>query len=317
MIKIVTEKINGETYYLGKNDRAFKEIFLNPKNQRLLKILLESILNVKINDIKYEPTERNTNNLKIRRKTLDCLLNTSVGLIGIEVNTSMPPYIKPRNFSFACDMYKAYTTKGNEYSEDINIIQINLSYGLPKSQERIREYKVQDDKGNLFIKNFKIVEINMDLYNKKWYDLNRKNMTSEEKNKNLSLIMIGEIRENLEELSKENNMVGDFMEEIDKINNDPVFRWSISEEKDKEMIFNSQMRYAKETGLAKGLAKGMKQGIEQGIEQGLKEGKQQGLKEGSINKSIEIAKNLMNMNMTLKDISKATDISIEELKKLS
>ena len=53
MIKIVTEKINGETYYLGKNDRTFKEIFINPKNQKLLKVLLESILNVKINDIKY------------------------------------------------------------------------------------------------------------------------------------------------------------------------------------------------------------------------------------------------------------------------
>ena len=308
MNKIVTEKINGETYYLGKNDRAFKEIFLNPKNQKLLKILLESILNVKINDIKYEPTERNTNNLKIRRKTLDCLLNTSVGLIGIEVNTSMPPYIKPRNFSFACDMYKSYTTKGNEYSEDINIIQINLSYGLPKSQERIREYKVQDDKGNLFVKNFKIVEINMDLYNKKWYDLNRKDMTSEEKNKNLSLIMIGEVRENLEELSKENSMVGDFMEELDKINNDPVFRWSISEEKDKEMIFNSQMRYAKETGLAKGLAKGMKQGIEKGLKEGIEQ--------GSNNKSIEIAKNMLNKNIDVSMISEVTGLSIDAIKKL-
>ena len=229
------------------------------------------------------------------------MLNTNEGIIGIEVNTSMPPYIRPRNFSFACDMYKAYTTKGNEYSEDINIIQINLSYGLPKSHERIREYKLQDDNGNLFVKNFRIVEINMDLYNKKWYDLNRNEMTNEEKEKNLSLIMIGELRENLEELSKGSNIVGDFMEELDRINNDPVFRWSISEEKDKEMIFNSQMRYAKETGLAKGMANGMKKGLAKGQQE----------------KSIEIAKNLLNKGIDVNIIAETTGLSIDSINKLN
>ena len=254
--------------------------------------MLESILNVKIKEIKYEPTERNTGNLKIRRKNLDCLLNTNEGVIGIEVNTSMPPYIKPRNFAFACDMYKSYTTRGNEYTEDINIIQVNLSYGLSKKQERIREYKMQDIKGNTFVRNFRIIEINMDLYDKKWYDLNREKMTEIEKEKNLSLVMIGEGRENLEELSKENKMVGEYMEELDRINKDPVFRWSISYEKDQEMIHNSEIRYAREQGL------------------------NDGIQEGSINKSIEIAKKLLKENISIDKIATLTDLPIEEINKL-
>ena len=61
-----------EKYYTGKYDRAFKEIFLKESNKDLLKVLLEAILNVKIYDIEYEPTERLSNHLKIKKKTFDC-----------------------------------------------------------------------------------------------------------------------------------------------------------------------------------------------------------------------------------------------------
>ena len=43
-----------ETYYLGKNDRAFKYIMLNPKNQKILKGVLENALHVKIKKIGTE-----------------------------------------------------------------------------------------------------------------------------------------------------------------------------------------------------------------------------------------------------------------------
>ena len=46
--------------------------------------------------------------------------------------------------------------------------------------------------------------------------------------------------------------------------------------------------------------KGYEQGVEQGIEQ----------------RNVEIAKNLLNMNMPIEDISKATNLSIEEIESL-
>ena len=281
-----------EKSYTGRYDRAFKEVFLKPSNQDLLKILLEAILNVKIKEIIYEPTERNTGNLKIKRNTLDCLLKTNEGIIGIEVNSSMPPYIHPRNFAFACDMYKSYMTVGEEYSEEIKIVQINLSYGLSKKQDRIREYQVQDKSGNKFIKNFKIIEINMDLYDEKWYYLNRDKMSNEEKEKNLSLVMIGEERKNLEKLSKENRVVNKYMEELDKINKDPVFRWSISYEQDQKMIMNSEKRIARE------------------------EGHEEGIKEGQEQNKIEIAKKMLSDNINIDNISKYTGLSLKEIEEL-
>lgn len=63
-------------FYTCKYDRPFKEIFLNEDNIYLLKGLLETILRIKIEDIKIKPTERNTKNLKISRKTYDALIYT-------------------------------------------------------------------------------------------------------------------------------------------------------------------------------------------------------------------------------------------------
>ena len=50
--------------------------------------------------------------------------------------------------------------------------------------------------------------------------------------------------------------------------------------------------------------KGYEQGVIEGIEQGTEQ------------RNMEIAKKLLNMNMSIEDISKATNLSIEEIKKL-
>ena len=51
---------------------------------------------------------------------------------------------------------------------------------------------------------------------------------------------------------------------------------------------------------------------EERYEQGVKEGKEQGLKESKI----EIAKNLLRINLPLEQISAATGLSVDEIKKL-
>ena len=51
---------------------------------------------------------------------------------------------------------------------------------------------------------------------------------------------------------------------------------------------------------------------EERYEQGMKEGKEQGIKEGKI----EIAKNLLRINLPLEQISAATGLSVDEIKKL-
>jgi len=57
-----------EKFYTSRNDRVFKEIFMKEENKDILKSLLESILKLKISDIKFLNLERNVDNIKVRRK---------------------------------------------------------------------------------------------------------------------------------------------------------------------------------------------------------------------------------------------------------
>lgn len=102
-----------EKFYTCKYDRPFKEIMLKEKNSDLLKLLLESVLKVEISKIEINNIERNTGNIKIKRKHLDALLTTNIGKIGIEVNAcAKNDYVKPRNLAYICDMYAAHTLTG-------------------------------------------------------------------------------------------------------------------------------------------------------------------------------------------------------------
>ena len=68
--------------------------------------------------------------------------------------------------------------------------------------------------------------------------------------------------------------------------------------------------------MKKAFKKGLKDGEKKGLKKGLKDGLDKGLKEGERNKSIEIARNMLNLNIDINVISKSTGLSIEEINKL-
>ena len=99
---IVIEKV--QEYLTCKIDRVFKDVFLDSKDDSLLKGLLESILKIKIHTITIQNHELWEGNKEIRRKNLDALLDTEEGIINVEINTSNEDYVRVRNFAF----YQSY-----------------------------------------------------------------------------------------------------------------------------------------------------------------------------------------------------------------
>ena len=87
-------------------------------------------------------------------------------------------------------------------------------------------------------------------------------------------------------------IVDKYITNVTIVNDDPEFQKYMSEEEDKRKIQNSLLSEAKETGYTSGINDGISKGIKQ------------------------TAKNLLSMNMTLEDISKATGLSVEEINKL-
>ena len=89
---------------------------------------------------------------------MDILLDTDKGKINVELNGQKTNYTNARNFFYVFNVYIRNTQVGDDYPEDIDVIQINLSYGLCLEGELFEEYYVMNNKRERFIKNLIIYE---------------------------------------------------------------------------------------------------------------------------------------------------------------
>lgn len=278
--------VKQKKFYTCKYDKAFKEIMMKKENFFILKKVLENILEIEVKEIELRPLNLNTNNIYVKGKETDLLVLTNQGKIEIEVNTHYEDYVRVRNFCYITNIYQNEITEGSKYSEEIKMIQINLNYGV-KDKEYKRIYKMRDEEGKEYIKNCIIYEINMDKYKEILYNKNK-----EEIEKNKYIIMLDM---NLEELEKykEDKVVKEYMEKMERLNQNPMFINWITKEKDEEMIRNTQLFKAEEKGINKGIAKGREQA------------------------NLEIAQKMINEKVDIHVVSKVTGLSINEIKKLS
>ena len=205
--------------------------------------------------------------------------------IEIEINSQNKNYLHTRSTAYICNIYQSNASVGDTYNEDTDIIQVNLTWGLGRNNDEMKIYKIMNEKGELYVKNFIIYEINMDYYDKIWYSKNE-----EEIKKNQYMIMLDLDKKELKNMPKD-KIVDKYITNVTIVNDDPEFQKYMSEE-DKRKIQNSLLSEAKETGYTSGINDGISKGIKQ------------------------TDKNLLSMNMTLEDISKATGLSVEEINKL-
>ena len=261
-------------FYTCRNDRAFKEVFLNPNNSDLLKALLEFILKIKIDKLEIKKTELLSGNVNIKDKRVDAIVHTGNKKIEIEINSQNKDYLHTRSTAYICNIYHSNASVGDTYNEDTDIIQVNLTWGLGRNNDEMKIYKIMNEKGELYVKNFIIYEINMDYYDKIWYSKNE-----DEIKKNQYMIMLDLDKKELKNMPKD-KIVDKYITNVTIVNDDPEFQKYMSEEEDKKKIQNSLLSEAKEEGIS------------------------------------QVAKNLLSMNMPIEDISKATGLTIKELKEL-
>ena len=281
-------------FYSCRYDRTFKEVFLNPKNEDLLKALLEDILKVKIEIKKILPTELIVGNNIIKSKRVDALILATNKKIEIEINASINEYVYIRNMAYICNVYSTNALVGDSYNQDIDIIQINLTWGLDYEESK-REFRIIDKNGNVYVKNLLIMEINMEYYKKIWYSKDEKKIKENE-----LLVMLDLNEGELKKMPKSDKISEKYIESVTIVNNDPFFQEYMSHEEDQRKMQNSLIREAEDSGYEKG--------IKLGEEKGLKLGEEKG--------KIDIAKRLLNMHMNKEDIIKATGLTPEEINKI-
>ena len=286
--------MDSDKFYTCKSDRAFKEVFLKKNDSEPLQALLELILEIKIDYLEIKKTELLSGNVNIKDKRVDAIVHTGNKKIEIEINSQNKDYLHTRSTAYICNIYQSNASVGDTYNEDTDIIQVNLTWGLGRNNDEMKIYKIMNEKGELYVKNFIIYEINMDYYDKIWYSKNE-----EEIKKNQYMIMLDLDKKELENMPKD-KIVDKYITNVTIVNDNPEFQKYMSEEEDKKKIQNSLLSEAKEEGISQGYTSGINDGISKGENK----------------KSIEIAKNLLSMNMKVEDISKATGLSIEEINNL-
>ena len=276
-----------QKFYSCRYDRTFKEVFLNPKNEDLLKALIEDILKVKIEIKKILPTELIVGNNIIKSKRVDALILATNKKIEIEINASINEYVYVRNMAYICNVYSTNALVGDSYNQDIDIIQINLTWGLDYEESK-REFRISDKNGNVYVKNLLIMEINMEYYKKIWYSKDEKKIKENE-----LLVMLDLNEGELKKMPKSDKISEKYIESVTIVNNDPFFQEYMSHEEDQRKMQNSLIREAEDTGYEKGIKLGEEKG------------------------KIDIAKSLIQSGMSLEEVSKHTKIDISKLKKMN
>ncbi len=240
-----------QKFYTAKYDVIFKTIFCDENNNKLLKVILSEILEREVKHLiflnKELPIKKRTEKLKI----VDVLAIVDNEYVHIELNSNNLSYLHPRNLTYFCDIYATKNKRGENYNAKTKFIHIDFTYRM-KEKYDYRRYKIQSDKKEKYVENFEIIEYNMDRIKEYCYNGNK-----EKYEKYKHLIMIDMNEEELEKFSKGDEVMKEYKEKIQMINDTDKYESFITPEEDFQYCLNSE----RELGLEEGLTQGINQGI--------------------------------------------------------
>ena len=267
-------------FYTAKYESVF--MYSAVKNQRVIKKIIEQILNKKYNEfIILNPNLIKDNIHNIGQK-LDLLIKADDEYINVELNSRYNKYIKERNLLY---VFKLCLDKSEKDKQTLKgcVRQININFGRKsKGIEDIAVVNLSDNK-KLTTK-IEIKNLNVDFYIKKYY--NNYKLTKEEE----LYAMLGLELEELKKLGERNDIVKEFKESVEEANKDElVVKW-FTPEQEREMRENYIKSEAEEKGMKKGIKKGKLEGI------------------------LQTAKNMLEANMNIETVSKLTGLSVKKIK---
>ena len=279
----------------------FKAVLCTPGNEQILKEFIERILKRKFKTFKIISPELTKNNIYEKGKYLDVLIKTDNLFVNIEVNSHNYNGLSERNFSYIALVYASHVKVGEEYNNDLDFIQINLTVGLGTKMPEISISKVINKETlKLKVRNLDIYDVNLDKINSRCYN---------EDDEYNFLKMMTASKEELEFLAeKGDGFMKKIKDEVNRINDENYFANFISVEEDERKIRNTYYANGVEEGEARGEARGKRLGEKRGEKLGEKRGKENAL--------IEIAKNLLKVGDSIQKISEVTGLSKEKIKSL-
>ena len=264
-------------------------------------------------DIEYEKVHNNLQliprklpkNKKMEAwKEVDLLLKLDNELlkINIEINDKNEQNKMDRNLIYLCKISGDSYKQGDiQYKNIYTTRQINFNVFDYKNNKLINEYYLMNKEENLiFSKKMQIDAINVAMVDKICYNsLNKKEQLVYNF---IKMLMTEDEKEfkKVSELIMEKEQANDLLDQVIEKSNDDEYVYMESTYSSQEEYNEAMAEIIREESTQQGLEQGLKQGIEQGIKE----------------EKIEIAKNMLNLNIDLDLISKSTGLSKEEITKI-
>ena len=264
-------------------DLVFKKIFGIRDNNKYIKHLLKKILKKEPKNIKILNSEFIGDNYNEKDIVVDFIVEIDAGdKIGIELNSVVNTSIINRNFLYMARIAGGDLDSGKDYSELHNHTQINFDFKGHHSKP-IGVYKLMEvDEQEILTDVLTIIRIDVPYFVKRCYNEDAERLDS--LTKFIGLMGIKE-RKILDKIVKGDAIMAEIYEKAKEFSKDEKIIGAYNLEEHRRKVMLSEIK--------------------------------EGYQEGKIDEKINIVKNLLNMNIDIASISKATGLSVSEINNLN
>ena len=289
-------------------DVIFKSVFLN--NENILAKMISDITNIdyKIleNNITLEANELPISKKNEKAKRCDFVVRLDKDyILNLELNRQSHTGLIVRNLSYVFNLFSTHTKVGDEYNENLVVMQININCFDNQNGKALSRYHIKEDyDDDIYSNNLVLYTLNVVNCKELYYNYSNKKVPKYIRwgaliyCDNISKIPI--ITKGIMTY-EERNII---MDKLNKLQNDKEIMTELEalewEEWERNTIYSD----------------GIKKGIEEGIKQGIKQGIEQGIEQGTKEKTIEIIKSMLKKELDINLISEITNRSIEEINKI-
>ena len=290
-----------------KMDFVFKNIFGTEKNSKILISFLNATLKPKylITAVEIKNTDINKDYIEDKFSRLDVKATTSnEEIINIEIQLKNEYNMIKRSLYYWSKLYSEQLNEGEDYSILKRTICINiLNFKYLKTRKFHSSYRLKEIYSNEELTD--VAEIHF-----------------------IEIPKLEEGTDKLEEGTDEKDMLANWIEflkdpESEKVRSLEMTIVEIRQAKDELIRMSNddtqrelyEMRAKTLKDKISALNEAERKGIKKGMEKGIKKGKEEGIKEGEKNKSIEIAKSLLDV-LDVETIALKTGLSIDEINEL-
>ena len=283
-------------------DKVFKAVWQDNRNKNLLAFFLSEFIKLSQKEIYDKITFVNTElpkeNYKEKGMITDLLIGIPKILTNLEMNRKLDKGQIKKSNNYAHKLVVEITKTNGKYEI---VLQVNLDASLNFESELSTEYMMRSQDGKSCIdENYIIYHINMVKIVYKYY--NNCRLTRFEK---IIVMMCTRSIKVLEELAEGDEELMTFKKTLEEIGKDNGIIGLYNEDEMNELVYQTNLKESHEEGIRIGDQIGFERGDRQGFERG---------KEST---TMKIAKKLLKLGTSIKDISEATGLTQKQIKELS